>query len=235
VEHQDQLAHGGFDYSFTALSSRKICAENAKRVATVFKQYRQRFDTTQTFVAGLQHAGTAATALMAEILIQTNPEERSTLLAHLICLKATLALMSHTHQPAVAMSSVVDHFVSEIEGRNIVARDTSAVARTPANTSTLIEASTPTGTSWESPESVDVHACTTAEQARTKLFHGTGQRSAQGHSPQGLPLLPSSWLEDLAAEDTEFLNLMGASGLHDSNTWSLLCNDQDQWHSGSMT
>jgi hypothetical protein len=45
----------GPDDHFSALS-RTVCTKHAIRVARIFWQHRQRFDTKQIFVTGLQHA-----------------------------------------------------------------------------------------------------------------------------------------------------------------------------------
>jgi len=63
----------------------------------------------------MQHAGTAATALMTEIVIQTNPNDRIDLLTDLSCLKTTLGLLSKTYQPAILMVSVVEHFIRDFQ------------------------------------------------------------------------------------------------------------------------
>jgi hypothetical protein len=51
---QDEEVHGP-DNHFSALS-RTVCTKHAIRVARIFWQHRQRFDTKQIFVTGLQHA-----------------------------------------------------------------------------------------------------------------------------------------------------------------------------------
>ena len=45
----------GPDDHFSALS-RTVCTKHATRVARIFWQHRQRFDTKQIFVTGMQHA-----------------------------------------------------------------------------------------------------------------------------------------------------------------------------------
>lgn len=57
--YEDQSMNGydsnGPDDHFSALS-RTVCTKHAIRVARIFWQHRQRFDTKQIFVTGLQHA-----------------------------------------------------------------------------------------------------------------------------------------------------------------------------------
>ena len=47
--------------------SRSICTRQAIRVSRIFWHHRQCFDTRLIFVTGMQHAGTAATALVAAL------------------------------------------------------------------------------------------------------------------------------------------------------------------------
>ena len=53
-EDNNQTYDGAGDH-FSALS-RTVCTKHAIRVARIFWQHRQRFDTKQIFVTGLQHA-----------------------------------------------------------------------------------------------------------------------------------------------------------------------------------
>jgi hypothetical protein len=190
---------------FTILS-RTVCADNAKKVATIMNQYRQRFDPSQSFPTGLQHAGTAATALMAELVIQANAIEWKDLLANLECLKEVLCEMARTYQPAVLMSSVVEAFIrdfnrSKESGTSLVPTDMNGYPATPTDFSGA--------TKRVCPDVADLS--------------GTNKRQRIGsprrYSPKGLPYLPSSWLDELDMEDTEFLNLMGLKDLQ--NTYSL--------------
>jgi hypothetical protein len=57
--YEDQSSNGeqstGPDDHFSALS-RTVCTKHAIRVARIYWQHRQRFDTKQIFVTGMQHA-----------------------------------------------------------------------------------------------------------------------------------------------------------------------------------
>jgi hypothetical protein len=219
---------------FTMLS-RTVCGDNAKRVASIFKRYRERFDLTQVFVTGLQHCGTAATALMAEIVIQSNHIERKELLGRLTCLKQTLTLMSKTYQPAVLMSSVVDHFIKDCQrGKE------SAAQHSEASTGSNFPPAMPSGQSFD--HSGPFHGTATYGRKRPYNYtdnagEGFGNttkrarfdsslcftpRGARGQSPKNLPFLPSSWLEEFDFEDAEFLNLMGMKELHNNGSLGLL-------------
>lgn len=52
---RDGLEGNGPDDHFSALS-RTVCTKHAIRVARIYWQHRQRFDTKQIFITGMQHA-----------------------------------------------------------------------------------------------------------------------------------------------------------------------------------
>jgi hypothetical protein len=93
--------------------SRTICFDNAIRVARIFQIHRKRFDTRQIFVTGIQHAGTAATALIAGITQIREVEERVRPLQHLRILADALKAMSPTYQPAERMFNVLEDVCQE--------------------------------------------------------------------------------------------------------------------------
>lgn len=68
-DHNNQSYEGnGPDDHFSALS-RTVCTKHAIRVARIFWQHRQRFDTKQIFVTGLQHAVSKPLFSLASIRI----------------------------------------------------------------------------------------------------------------------------------------------------------------------
>lgn len=95
-----------FDHYSTL--SRSICYDNAVRVARIFQIHRKRFDIRQIFVTGIQHAGTAATALIAAITQIRDQEERVRPLQHLRILADALKAMSPTYHPAERMFNVLE-------------------------------------------------------------------------------------------------------------------------------
>lgn len=114
--------HSGSTY-FSTLS-RNVCVSNAVRVAQLIAQYCQRFAISRIFVTGLQHVGTAATALMAEVSMLQAEEggeterEKTRLLEYLAELKKVLREMSGMYQPAVMMGTVVGHFVKGVRSED---------------------------------------------------------------------------------------------------------------------
>ncbi|KAF2265491.1 hypothetical protein CC78DRAFT_493402 [Lojkania enalia] len=115
-DHENQSFEGnGPDDHFSALS-RTVCTKHAIRVARIFWQHRQRFDTRHIFVTGLQHAGTAATALVAALAFIQDPNDRNNNMQYLECLSAALQDMTVIHQPAECMSAVLRAVMVELRG-----------------------------------------------------------------------------------------------------------------------
>lgn len=94
--------------------SRSICTRQAIRVARIFWHHRQRFDTRRIFVTGIQHAGTAATALVAALAFIKNVNDRKNNMQYLECLASALADMSSTYQPAASMSGILEAVMCEL-------------------------------------------------------------------------------------------------------------------------
>jgi hypothetical protein len=101
------------DSHFSALS-RTLCTKHAVRVARIFWQHRQRFDTRHIFVTGLQHAGTAAIALVAALAYIKDRSSRAANMQYLECLAAALRDMTETYHPAERMSTVLEAVMVEL-------------------------------------------------------------------------------------------------------------------------
>jgi len=114
-DSEDGVGTGGPDSHFSALS-RTVCTKHAIRVARIFWQHRQRFDTRQIFVTGLQHAGTAATALVAALAFLKDASDRNNNMQYLECLSAALQDMAYTYQPAERMFIVLQAVLAELRG-----------------------------------------------------------------------------------------------------------------------
>ncbi|KAF2430447.1 hypothetical protein EJ08DRAFT_243853 [Tothia fuscella] len=111
----DSEDHNSPDNHFSALS-RTVCTKHAIRVARIFWQHRQRFDNKQIFVTGLQHAGTAATALVAALAFIKDANDRHNNMQYLECLSAALQDMAQTYQPAERMFLVLKAVLAELRG-----------------------------------------------------------------------------------------------------------------------
>jgi hypothetical protein len=184
----------------------------------------------------MQHAGTAATALMAEIVMQTNLAERKELLENLTSIRTTLNLMVKIYQQAIVMVSVIDHFVRDLQSGNepsTLVSDAGASGdvhdreRFPSSSASFNPSisnltcdntpstSTPTSYTTSNPQKRPYQSSELFSSSKRVLrtAHLPSSifppRISRCQSPKNLPLLPNSWLEELDFEDSEFLNLMG--------------------------
>lgn len=192
---------------FTTLA-RTSCAESAKRIATIFEKYRSRFDMSQAYGTAVQHAGTAATALMGEIILQTDATERTGVVEQLSSLRASINLMSKNYQPAGLMTSVVDKFIRSVQsgGEQLPSAQRPSSGETNNGESSTSRAVDVFDTSLASEfEGVS----TTRKRARLDQSYTFTPTCPGAQSPQGLPFLPSSFLEGLDADDSMFADLVG--------------------------
>ncbi|KAF6823654.1 fungal specific transcription factor [Colletotrichum plurivorum] len=131
------------DDSRTSLS-RSICTQQAIRVARVFWQHRQRFDGTKIFISGIQHAGTAAIALIAALAYNHSESDRRTYLGYLEILSSAVSDMSHTYQPAARMDDLLKAVLTQLRADVI---DCSR-SRQPSVTLTGSEKGLMSGAGW---------------------------------------------------------------------------------------
>ncbi|KAF2107078.1 fungal-specific transcription factor domain-containing protein [Lophiotrema nucula] len=215
--------------------SRNVCVSNAIQVADAITQYRKRYPIRRIFVTGLQHVGTAATALMAEVsMLQSEQDttERTRLLGHLEVLRDSMREMSEMYQPATMMGTVVGHFIRDSKPLSHDDNPNSAtqpidlttepistssgkqpVTVPPTAVATRASSLAPPNLSSTFPSSSSLHTRGTV----TPVYgFANGHSAFEGNS--GLPFLPSSWFEEMNwEEDTEFLNLMGLKDLQDAS------------------
>ncbi|TDZ17948.1 Nitrogen assimilation transcription factor nirA [Colletotrichum orbiculare MAFF 240422] len=97
------------------LPSRRICAQQAIRVARIFLQQEGRFDGTKMFITAIQHAGTAAAALMAALSCEGDSASRRAYFEHLEVLSHAIGDMSQTYQPAARTYVVVKGVLARLE------------------------------------------------------------------------------------------------------------------------
>ncbi|KAK7534550.1 fungal-specific transcription factor domain-containing protein [Phyllosticta citricarpa] len=110
----------------TAVSSRKACTSHAIAIVKNFWQYRQRFPLWQIFCGALANAGTACTALVAELAAVRETKERNNILKFIKCMVVVLGEMSSTFCPAERMCMILQHVLSEINQKS-PPRDNSVV------------------------------------------------------------------------------------------------------------
>lgn len=94
--------------------SRSICTQQAIRVARIFWQHRQRYDGRKIFVTGIQHAGTAAIALIAALAYQRNEADRRTYVGYLEILSDAIGDMSETYDPASRIHELLKAVLEQI-------------------------------------------------------------------------------------------------------------------------
>ncbi|KAL4985913.1 fungal-specific transcription factor domain-containing protein [Aspergillus falconensis] len=95
--------------------SHATCTMCAGRIAQIFWQQRQRFDTRKIFVTGLQHSGNAATALVAAIVSSTDRGANDRSMRYLECLVAVMDDMSEPYQPAEQMATIFKVVLQELK------------------------------------------------------------------------------------------------------------------------
>ncbi|KAL4999909.1 fungal-specific transcription factor domain-containing protein [Aspergillus recurvatus] len=95
--------------------SHATCTTCAGRIAQIFWQQRQRFDTRKIFVTGLQHSGNAATALVAAIASSTDRAANGRSMRYLECLVAVMDDMSEPYQPAEQMATIFKVVLQELK------------------------------------------------------------------------------------------------------------------------
>ncbi|KAL5363838.1 fungal-specific transcription factor domain-containing protein [Aspergillus floccosus] len=112
-DEPNSLLNGDSSSHFSA-RSRATCTTSAGRMAQIFWQHRQRFDSRRLFVTGLQHAGNAASALVAAIASSSDQSASNTNMKYLECLTAALEDMSETYKPAEQMAAVLHAVLAEL-------------------------------------------------------------------------------------------------------------------------
>lgn len=116
-------------------ASRTICTTSAVTVARIFWQHRQRFDGKRMFCIAMQHAGTAATALIAALAYIPDATDRTNNMQYLEVLHVALQDMAHAYQPAERMAAVVNAVMIELRrgaispGKNLGCKTSCVPAR----------------------------------------------------------------------------------------------------------
>ncbi|KAK3385399.1 fungal-specific transcription factor domain-containing protein [Podospora didyma] len=94
--------------------SRSMCTQHAVRVSRIFWQHRQRFNGRTICLSGIQHAGTAALALMAALAHQSAQLDHQSNLRYLQVLSTAIYDMSHTYSPAARMYHLLKNMLVDI-------------------------------------------------------------------------------------------------------------------------
>ncbi|KAH7131464.1 fungal-specific transcription factor domain-containing protein [Dactylonectria estremocensis] len=192
-EEDDTILETDESFNHLTTLSRSICIKSAKCISRIFESYRTRFSIAQVFETGLQHAGTAATALMGEIAMLereghgTAVEAQELLVSRLESLRLTISLMSRNYQPAILMTRVVDQFIRQLEPRK----------KGPEKRSRQVE----------EPENMAQRVIN--PNKRPRLENSPDRPGdAESRGSRAVPSLPSNFLGGIGVEDedTEQLN-----------------------------
>ncbi|KAK0625518.1 fungal-specific transcription factor domain-containing protein, partial [Bombardia bombarda] len=114
MDHELPKSPASIDDDNRVSLSRSICTQHAVRVARVFWQHRQRFDGRKMSSAGIQHAGTSAIALMAELAHGSKGLDHQSNLRYLQVLSAAIYDMSRVYQPAAKMYQLLRSVLADI-------------------------------------------------------------------------------------------------------------------------
>lgn len=112
---QEDATISALDSHFSK-ASRAICTKSAVAMARIFWAHRQRFDGRQIFCIGMQHAGCAATALIAALAYIPDTTDRTNNMQYLEVLHVALRDMAHAYQPAERMAAVLNAVMIELRG-----------------------------------------------------------------------------------------------------------------------
>ncbi|CAH0047587.1 unnamed protein product [Clonostachys solani] len=192
-------ATGDSKTHFTKLS-RSVCAENAGMIVEIFEKYREHLDLAKVYGTGLAHAGTAATALMGEVILQVDDEKQSEMISQLCSLRKTISLMAPTYPPGILMANVVDGYMAGLNhaadpGTDLEAEIIDRGCQLPQGNASL------SGMSF---------AAIGGKEHANIIFPFTPTEAASD-SVQGLPFLPSSVMEGLNAHELSFVDQIGYS------------------------
>jgi hypothetical protein len=116
--------------------NRAVYTKHAIRISRIFMEYRKRFSVRQLFVTALQHAGTAAIALLAALAFLKDASGHHSIMQHLDCISSALQDMSYIYQPAERMFIILKTVLVKL--RNTVASSTNCETPSLDITNTLM-------------------------------------------------------------------------------------------------
>ncbi|KAK4941900.1 hypothetical protein LTR10_018230 [Elasticomyces elasticus] len=95
--------------------SRKVCLDNAIRVARIFKYHCTRFQgNRQIFITGIDHATTAATSLIAALAHIQDPGKRATPLRYLRCIADAMKGLASANRAAERMAKLLEDVFKDL-------------------------------------------------------------------------------------------------------------------------
>ncbi|KAH6623429.1 fungal-specific transcription factor domain-containing protein [Chaetomium tenue] len=102
-----------------ASMSRSMCTQHAIRIARIFWHHRQRFDGKRVVLTSIQHAGTAALALLAALAHKSAELDHHSNLRYLQVLSTAIYEMSHLYQPATRMYQLLKSMLVDIRSEMV--------------------------------------------------------------------------------------------------------------------
>ncbi|CAM1509559.1 Fc.00g032980.m01.CDS01 [Cosmosporella sp. VM-42] len=165
--------------------ARSACFSHATEVARTMGAYRQRFDMKSMFVTGMQHAATAALALV-ESMPTIARKSQSDTLAYLQCLAEVLHANAITYFPAKVMSEILFTVIGEYRTSQTQANSA------PQNVAQMSKPSSQVAASFDIFESGQTHR--TIGNDATDVFGdctGSGVRQVGIPRDAPYPIIPS--------------------------------------------
>ncbi|KAK0391456.1 hypothetical protein NLU13_0957 [Sarocladium strictum] len=210
----------GLDAHFKSIC-RATCASSAESIAVILEEYRARFELSQVYGTAVQHAGTAATAMMGEVVLQADPVERARLVRILSSLRITVGLMSKNYRGAGLMVSIIDRFIRSTANRASSSSDREGTATQLFLHPSVPQVQPPVATAGHVDQLVVAHgpammANPLHQRWRLDAWSALIPSPAGHLSPTGLPAVPSSFFEGIMEED---LNFGDMSGSFDLSAW----------------
>ncbi|ORY68580.1 fungal-specific transcription factor domain-containing protein [Pseudomassariella vexata] len=203
----DTIAIG---HDFCTKLSRRICTQQAIQVSNIFCQHRKQFNGKKMFTTGVQHAGTAAAALMAALTHPDDEFDSRSVLGHLEAITQAIEEMAETYDPAAQMYSLLKTSTMELGQRLTIPRaqlspfgpsqirhPVSGVqpsgVPTSAKCRAVNEVSTPVNLGLSHPSSMDTDPMTNPSPASVWVLTGTNQRN-EPNAPHDFGFEISDWI-----------------------------------------
>lgn len=150
VENTDPLREAGqvVGRNYFSTASRKICFEGAIRLSRIVKHHHNSHNGRQIFIAGIDHASTAASVLIAWIANTKEQNDRIEALKHLRWLMDSLRSVRSAYCTAERMIVVLEAVLRENDWESLIEPDSDdrqllsspIPARRSANESTINDA-----------------------------------------------------------------------------------------------
>ena len=217
VQYNDTVPDG-LDLQFKSLC-RATCASSAEAIADILESYRERFELSQVYGTAVQHAGTAATAMMGEVVMLGDSTRRSHLVAKLSSLRMSVDLMSRNYRGAGLMVSVMDRFIRSIDKFQVRGGKGTAPSQHGYDESAVGEAGKREDelNRFVMAQGPAMMANSVPQRWRLDSWSAFAPTPTGYESSAGLPFLPSGFLEGMSEDG--FCYWDTAMGPYEPSTW----------------